>query len=87
MWRSSWWLRSFGTTTRSRSSSPSHLLRPAQTTLLKLTKAPCVNTWQTWSAIQEHALAQAGSGADPVKATARCVTFRGLVATSRHVAT
>ncbi|MQM00631.1 hypothetical protein Taro_033369 [Colocasia esculenta] len=38
MWRSSWWLRSCGTTTRSRSSSPSRLLRPAQTTLLKSTK-------------------------------------------------
>ncbi|MQM03464.1 hypothetical protein Taro_036249 [Colocasia esculenta] len=38
VWRSSWWLRSCGTTTRSRSSSPSHLLRPAQTTLLKSTK-------------------------------------------------
>ncbi|MQL68676.1 hypothetical protein Taro_000951 [Colocasia esculenta] len=38
VWRSSWWLRSCGTTTRSRSSSPSRLLRPAQTTLLKSTK-------------------------------------------------
>ncbi|MQM21920.1 hypothetical protein Taro_054967 [Colocasia esculenta] len=38
MWRSSWWLRSCGMTTRSRSSSPSRLLRPAQTTLLKSTK-------------------------------------------------
>ncbi|MQL96321.1 hypothetical protein Taro_028999 [Colocasia esculenta] len=38
MWRSSWWLSSCGTTTRSRSPSPSRLLRPAQTTLLKSTK-------------------------------------------------
>ncbi|MQL83537.1 hypothetical protein Taro_016039 [Colocasia esculenta] len=38
VWRSSWWLRSCGTTTRSCSSSPSHLLQPAQTTLLKSTK-------------------------------------------------
>ncbi|MQL69134.1 hypothetical protein Taro_001382 [Colocasia esculenta] len=38
VWRSSWWLRSCGTTTRSRSSSPSRLLRPAQTTLLRSTK-------------------------------------------------
>ncbi|MQL92317.1 hypothetical protein Taro_024934 [Colocasia esculenta] len=38
VWRSSWWLRSCGTTTRSRSSSPSRLLRPPQTTLLKSTK-------------------------------------------------
>ncbi|MQL90575.1 hypothetical protein Taro_023170 [Colocasia esculenta] len=88
VWRSSWWLRSCGTTTRSRSSSPSRLLRPAQTTLLKLTKeAPCVNTWQTWSAIQEQVLGLAGSGTDPVKATARCVAFQGLVATAQHVAT
>ncbi|MQM03337.1 hypothetical protein Taro_036116 [Colocasia esculenta] len=61
MWRSSWWLRSCGTTTRSSSSSPSRLLRPAQTTLLKSTK---------------------GSGVDPVNAMARCVTFRGLIATA-----
>ncbi|MQL81847.1 hypothetical protein Taro_014308 [Colocasia esculenta] len=66
VWRSSWWLRSCGTTTRSRSSSPSRLLRPAQTTLLKSTK---------------------GSGADPVNVKARCVAFRGLVATARHVVT
>ncbi|MQL79181.1 hypothetical protein Taro_011615 [Colocasia esculenta] len=38
VWRSSWWLRSCGTTTRSRSSSPSRLLQPAQTPLLKSTK-------------------------------------------------
>ncbi|MQL70908.1 hypothetical protein Taro_003225 [Colocasia esculenta] len=41
--RSSWWLRSCGTTTRSRSSSPSRLLRPAQTTLLKSTKGFMLN--------------------------------------------
>ncbi|MQM06712.1 hypothetical protein Taro_039533 [Colocasia esculenta] len=35
---SSWWLRSCGMTTRSSSSSPSRLLRPAQTALLKSTK-------------------------------------------------
>ncbi|MQM06429.1 hypothetical protein Taro_039253 [Colocasia esculenta] len=88
VWRSSWWLRSCGTTTRSRSSSSSRLLRPAQTTLLKSTKeAPCVKRRKVWSAIQEPVLALAGSGADPVNATARCVVFRGLVATARHVAT
>ncbi|MQM22861.1 hypothetical protein Taro_055920 [Colocasia esculenta] len=38
MWRSSWWLRSCGTPTPSRSSSPSRLLRPAQTIHLKSTK-------------------------------------------------
>ncbi|MQL97309.1 hypothetical protein Taro_030004 [Colocasia esculenta] len=38
MWRSSWWLRSCGTTTRRSSSSPSRLLRPAQTVHLKSTK-------------------------------------------------
>ncbi|MQL87159.1 hypothetical protein Taro_019690 [Colocasia esculenta] len=40
MWRSSWWLRSCGTTTRSSSSSPSRLLRPASTVHLKSTKVP-----------------------------------------------
>ncbi|MQL88289.1 hypothetical protein Taro_020839 [Colocasia esculenta] len=38
VWRSSWWLRSCGTTTRSSSSSPLCLLRPAQTVILKSTK-------------------------------------------------
>ncbi|MQM04508.1 hypothetical protein Taro_037307 [Colocasia esculenta] len=38
MWRSSWWLRSCGTPTPSCSSSPSRLLRPAQTVHLKWTK-------------------------------------------------
>ncbi|MQL70949.1 hypothetical protein Taro_003257 [Colocasia esculenta] len=36
--RSSWWLRSCGTTTRSSSSSPVRLLQPAQTVHLKLAK-------------------------------------------------
>ncbi|MQL76510.1 hypothetical protein Taro_008898 [Colocasia esculenta] len=38
VWRSSWWLGSRRSSTPSRSSSLSRLLRPAQTTLLKLTK-------------------------------------------------
>ncbi|MQL83383.1 hypothetical protein Taro_015870, partial [Colocasia esculenta] len=38
MWRSSWWLRSCGTPTPSRSSSLSRLLRPAQTVHWKSTK-------------------------------------------------
>ncbi|MQL91386.1 hypothetical protein Taro_023997 [Colocasia esculenta] len=38
VWRSPWWLRSCGTPTPSRSSSPSRLLRPAQTVHLKSTK-------------------------------------------------
>ncbi|MQL79194.1 hypothetical protein Taro_011630 [Colocasia esculenta] len=38
VWRSSWWLRSCGTTTRSSSSSPLCLLRPAQTVHLKSIK-------------------------------------------------
>ncbi|MQL74294.1 hypothetical protein Taro_006652 [Colocasia esculenta] len=38
VWRSSWWLRSCGMTTRSSSSFPSRLLRPAQTVHLKSTK-------------------------------------------------
>ncbi|MQL81850.1 hypothetical protein Taro_014318 [Colocasia esculenta] len=44
--RSSWWLRSCGTTTRSHSSSPSCLLRPAQTTLLKLTKGQHIERYR-----------------------------------------
>ncbi|MQM16014.1 hypothetical protein Taro_048967 [Colocasia esculenta] len=38
MWRSSWWLGSRRSPTPSRSSSPSRLLRPAQTVHLKSTK-------------------------------------------------
>ncbi|MQL97683.1 hypothetical protein Taro_030381 [Colocasia esculenta] len=38
VWRSSWWLRSCGTPTPRISSSPSRLLRPAQTVHLKSTK-------------------------------------------------
>ncbi|MQM08252.1 hypothetical protein Taro_041106, partial [Colocasia esculenta] len=38
VWKSSWWLRSCGTTTRSSSSSSLRLLRPAQTVILKSTK-------------------------------------------------
>ncbi|MQL71614.1 hypothetical protein Taro_003942 [Colocasia esculenta] len=38
VWKSSWWLRSCGTTTRSSSSSPLRLLQLAQTTILKSTK-------------------------------------------------
>ncbi|MQM09859.1 hypothetical protein Taro_042739 [Colocasia esculenta] len=71
MWRSSWWLRSCGTTTRSSSSSPSRLLRPAQTVYLKATKAPYVNIRQFWTAIQEHVLSLSESGADPVNAMSR----------------
>ncbi|MQL82045.1 hypothetical protein Taro_014515 [Colocasia esculenta] len=71
VWRSSWWLGSRRSSTPSRSSSPSRLLRPAQTTLLKSTKAPCVNGWKFWTAIQEHVLALSESGAEPVNATAR----------------
>ncbi|MQM09431.1 hypothetical protein Taro_042303 [Colocasia esculenta] len=50
-------------------------------------QAPCVKRRKVWSAIEEPVLALAGSGADPVNAMARCVTFHGLVATARHVAT
>ncbi|MQL68770.1 hypothetical protein Taro_001047, partial [Colocasia esculenta] len=45
------------------------------------------STQKFWTAIQESVLALAGSGADTVNATARCVAFWGLVVTSRHVAT
>ncbi|MQL77449.1 hypothetical protein Taro_009857 [Colocasia esculenta] len=82
VWRSSWWLRSCGTTTRSRSSSPSRLLRPAQTTLLKSTKEqPYVKRRKDRSAIQGTILALSEPGTDPVNATARYVAFRGLIAT------
>ncbi|MQL94250.1 hypothetical protein Taro_026904 [Colocasia esculenta] len=71
VWRSSWWLGSCGSTTRSSSSSPVRLLRPAQTVHLKSIKAPCVNIRQFWTAIQEHVLSLSKSGADPVNVTAR----------------
>ncbi|MQL67748.1 hypothetical protein Taro_000042, partial [Colocasia esculenta] len=38
VWRSSWWLGSRRSPTPSHSSSPSRLLRPAETVHLKLTK-------------------------------------------------
>ncbi|MQM08640.1 hypothetical protein Taro_041498 [Colocasia esculenta] len=38
VWKSSWWLRSCGMTTRSSSSSSLRLLPPAQTVILKSTK-------------------------------------------------
>ncbi|MQL94894.1 hypothetical protein Taro_027553 [Colocasia esculenta] len=50
MWRSSWWLRSCGMTTRSSSSSPSRLLRPAQTVHLKSTNDK--NLTATFAAIK-----------------------------------
>ncbi|MQL97418.1 hypothetical protein Taro_030110 [Colocasia esculenta] len=91
-------MRSCGTTTRSRSSSPSRLLRPAQTTLLKSTKgfvifhAPCnlfssleqpyVKRRKDRSAIQGTVLALSEPSTDPVNATARYVAFRGLIVTS-----
>ncbi|MQM07376.1 hypothetical protein Taro_040215 [Colocasia esculenta] len=82
VWRSSWWLRSCGTTTRSRSSSPPRLLRPAQTTLLKSTKEqPYAKRRKDRSAIRGTVHALSGSGTDPVNTTARYVTFRGLIAT------
>ncbi|MQL75429.1 hypothetical protein Taro_007832 [Colocasia esculenta] len=71
MWRSSWRLESRRSNIPSSSSSPVRLLRPAQTTSLKPIKAPCVNIWQFWTAIQEHVLALSESGADPVNATSR----------------
>ncbi|MQM15382.1 hypothetical protein Taro_048329 [Colocasia esculenta] len=42
LWRSSWWLGSCGSTTRSSTSSPVHLLRPAQTTFLKPIKGTLI---------------------------------------------
>ncbi|MQL78287.1 hypothetical protein Taro_010704 [Colocasia esculenta] len=71
MWRSSWWLESRRSSIPSSSSSPVHLLLSAQTTFLKPIKAPCVNVWKFWTAIQEHVLALSESGAEPVNATAR----------------
>ncbi|MQM10324.1 hypothetical protein Taro_043217 [Colocasia esculenta] len=71
MWRSSWQLGEQEIPTPSRSSSPSRLLRPAQTVHLKSTKAFCVNIRQFWTAIQEHVFSLSDSGAGPVNATAR----------------
>ncbi|MQL70323.1 hypothetical protein Taro_002623, partial [Colocasia esculenta] len=56
MWRSSWWLRSCGTTTRSSSSSPSHLLRPEQTVHLKSTKGTSFRT--CWGRVEELLVAE-----------------------------
>ncbi|MQL80288.1 hypothetical protein Taro_012734 [Colocasia esculenta] len=82
VWRSSWWLRSCGTTTRRRSSCPSRLLRPAQTTLLKLTKEqPYVKRRKDRFAIQGTVLALSEPCTDPVNATAQYVAFRGLIVT------
>ncbi|MQL96711.1 hypothetical protein Taro_029394 [Colocasia esculenta] len=72
VWRSSWWLESRRSSIPSSSSSPIHLLRPAQTTLLKPIKEQhCVKRRKDWSAIQSTVLALSGSGTDPVNATAR----------------
>ncbi|MQL69444.1 hypothetical protein Taro_001740 [Colocasia esculenta] len=69
-------------TTRSRSSSPSRLLRPTQTTLLKSTKEqPYVKRRKDRSAIQGTVLTLSELGTDPVNVTARYVAFRGLIAT------
>ncbi|MQL69876.1 hypothetical protein Taro_002181 [Colocasia esculenta] len=58
-------------TTRSSSSSPLRLQRPAQTVIYKSTKAPCVNIRQFWTAIQCPALSLLYSSTDPVNATVR----------------
>ncbi|MQM00473.1 hypothetical protein Taro_033206 [Colocasia esculenta] len=72
MWRSSWWLRSCGMTTRSSSSFPSRLLRLAQTVHLKSTKEqPYVKTRKVWSAIQSTVLSLADAGQGPENVTAR----------------
>ncbi|MQL89619.1 hypothetical protein Taro_022197 [Colocasia esculenta] len=72
VWRSSWWLESRRSSIPSSSSSPVHLLRPAQTTFLKpIKEQPCVKRRKDWSAIQSTVLALSGSGTDPVNATAR----------------
>ncbi|MQL97424.1 hypothetical protein Taro_030109 [Colocasia esculenta] len=78
VWRRSWWLRSCGTTTRSRSSSPSRLLRPAQTTLLKSTKEqPYVKRRKDRSAIQGNVLALSEPSMDPVNAADRYALSEG----------
>ncbi|MQL81124.1 hypothetical protein Taro_013579 [Colocasia esculenta] len=72
VWRSSWWPESRRSSIPSSSSSPIHLLRPAQTTFLKpIKEAPYVNVWKFWTAIQEHVLALSESGAEPVNVTVR----------------
>ncbi|MQM20717.1 hypothetical protein Taro_053745 [Colocasia esculenta] len=70
MWRSSLQLGEQEIPTPSCSSSPSRLLRPAQTVHLNSTKAPYINIREFWTAIQEHALSLLDSGADPVNAMA-----------------
>ncbi|MQL73930.1 hypothetical protein Taro_006282 [Colocasia esculenta] len=62
--KSSWRLESRRSSIPSSSSSPVRLLRPAQTTSLKLIKG------QFLTAIQEHVLSLSESGADPANATA-----------------
>ncbi|MQL78985.1 hypothetical protein Taro_011435 [Colocasia esculenta] len=70
--RSSWWLGSCGSTTRSSSSSPVRLLRPAQTVHLKpIKEQPYVEVGKVWSAIQSTVLSLSESGADPVNAATR----------------
>ncbi|MQL81194.1 hypothetical protein Taro_013646 [Colocasia esculenta] len=71
VWRCSWWLGCRRSPTPSRSSSPSRLLRPAQTVHLKPIKASCVNIRQFWTAIQEHVFSPSDSAADPVNVMAR----------------
>ncbi|MQM12898.1 hypothetical protein Taro_045818 [Colocasia esculenta] len=72
MWRISWRLESRRSSITSSSSSPVHLLRPAQTTFLKpIKEAPSVNIRQFWTAIQEHVLSLQTPGTDPVNAMAR----------------
>ncbi|MQM16543.1 hypothetical protein Taro_049501 [Colocasia esculenta] len=72
MWRSSWRLGSRRSPTPSRFSSPSRLLRPAQTVHLNLTKEqPYVKTGKVWSVIQSTVHSLSDSGADPMNATAR----------------
>ncbi|MQL67960.1 hypothetical protein Taro_000252 [Colocasia esculenta] len=50
VWRSSWRLGSRRSSTPSHSTSPSHLLRPAQTVHLKSTKGSCGGVLGGWGA-------------------------------------
>ncbi|MQL70160.1 hypothetical protein Taro_002436 [Colocasia esculenta] len=72
MWRNSWQLGEQEIPTPSRSSSPSRLLRPAQTVHLKSTEEqPHVKTRNVWSAIQSTVLSLADVGQGPENVTAR----------------
>ncbi|MQL83514.1 hypothetical protein Taro_016000 [Colocasia esculenta] len=71
MWRSSWWLRSCGTTTRSSSSSPSRSAATCTNRPLEVDqRSTLCQRKEVWSAIQGTVLALSEPGTDPMNATA-----------------